>query len=458
MAWLCQAPGDCLLVGHPGSGKTYLHQHLANEGLCLFVVDSSLERIADAIREQQPAIIVVDDAHIYLGLVEDLIRLRAELGATFRIHANCWPRQELKVQRVLGLGADAHRHLDPLRTREIAELIKACGIKGPDWLLHLLIDQADCKPGLAVILSEICKTQNVDGIWSGEEAAKQILGNARVVQNEKDRTILAAFAVGGDAGMSFSFVANVLAIPEIELRRAITDLASGGVIEEVGEDRLQVRPPIIRALLVKEAFYRGATSLSIAPLLDGIRWPAATASVLMAARQRGAHVPQRLLEILVKAGDTRETWEHFAWVDNECATAVFNKFPDRVAQAAPGLLHHASTRTLHALLDADEGKPDHSGSTDHPRRRISDWIFSMEQRPEVTAERRAEFLGVLEQRIQAGPANARPASSVELERNPAMRPSTIPERHRATILVFRSSTESYRLSPLSRSRRFGRAS
>jgi ATP-dependent protease Clp ATPase subunit len=54
LTWLQQAQGDALLVGPPGSGKTYLHQHLASQGKCLFAVDSSPDRLADAIREQQP--------------------------------------------------------------------------------------------------------------------------------------------------------------------------------------------------------------------------------------------------------------------------------------------------------------------------------------------------------------------------------------------------------------------
>ncbi len=80
LAWLKQIQGDALLVGQPGSGKTYLHQHLANQNLCSFAVDDSLQRLADAIREQNPSIVVVDDAHVHLDRVESLKWLRSSWG------------------------------------------------------------------------------------------------------------------------------------------------------------------------------------------------------------------------------------------------------------------------------------------------------------------------------------------------------------------------------------------
>src|SRR5262249_11749615 len=64
LVWLKGCKCDALLVGQPGSGKTYLHQQMAREGLCLFAVDPSLTQLANAVREQQPKVIVVDDAHV----------------------------------------------------------------------------------------------------------------------------------------------------------------------------------------------------------------------------------------------------------------------------------------------------------------------------------------------------------------------------------------------------------
>ena len=401
VAWLKNLHEDGLLVGQPGSGKTYLHQHLANQGLCLFAVETSLPRLADAIREQEPSVIVIDDAHVNLRLVEDLKRLRVELGATYFIHLNCWPRHEPEVQRILNIPNNRVRRLELLRRPEVFELIKRLGINGPDWLQHLLISESDGKPGLAVALAELCRTESVADIWSGEATARQLLGDLRLVRGERDRCVLAAFAVGGDAGMSFAQVSDALGISKLELRQITTDLGSGGLVDEVTEDRLQVRPPALRPVLVRDVFYGGPSSIAIDPLLDGTLSVPSTASVLLSARQRGAKIDQKVLERFVTHANTPDVWEHFAWVDAQCADAILRKYSEKVCYAAPGLLHYSASRALNLLLDVgDSDLVPETGAIEHPHRRISEWLFPFDDAPDVTIERRLILLGVLEERVR----------------------------------------------------------
>lgn len=136
------------------------------------------------------------------------------------------------------------------------------GCNGPDWLQYLLISQSDGKPGLAVALAERCKTEDVARIWSGEAAARELLDDLRLVKDDKEQCVLAAFAVGGETGMSVRIVSKALDLSLLELRQITANLGSGGLVEEVADDRLPVRPPAIRPVLVRDVFY----SQSIDPL------------------------------------------------------------------------------------------------------------------------------------------------------------------------------------------------
>ncbi|MEQ9247477.1 MAG: helix-turn-helix domain-containing protein, partial [Nitratireductor sp.] len=81
---------DCLLVAGPGAGKTFVLRSLALEGVGLFLADDDREEIANALREQAPAAVIVDDAHVDIARLKLLQQLRTELHATFRIVAAGW--------------------------------------------------------------------------------------------------------------------------------------------------------------------------------------------------------------------------------------------------------------------------------------------------------------------------------------------------------------------------------
>ncbi len=72
LSWLCEDNGDRLLVGQPGSGKTFLLYRLAQQGLGLFVVSKDRGEIAGALRSEKPAILIVDDAQRKCELIADL--------------------------------------------------------------------------------------------------------------------------------------------------------------------------------------------------------------------------------------------------------------------------------------------------------------------------------------------------------------------------------------------------
>lgn len=367
--------GDLLIVGQPGAGKTDLHRRLALDGRCLFVVSGDETRIANELRAGQPECLVVDDAHAAPSLLDLLLRLRHDLGASFRIHANCWPNYEPQFRAHLGLAQSDVISLPPMTRQDILRVVNACGVAGPDVLLHLLLEQSSGKPGLAVALTEACKRGEVDRVWTGEALADHLLTGRRVGASEREKVVLAAFSLGGDAGMSLESVAGAVDISVVDVREIVTKLDAGGVIDERDANHLVVQPAALRALLVKQVFYDGAKSLRAEPLLAASRSPSETAHVLMGARQRGGSVGTGLIEQLVLSSQNSDAWEHFAHVDDECADRVLRHHRAHVASAAAGLLARYPSRTIPLLLDAliaEQGQ--RSNSLDGPRRSIEEWL------------------------------------------------------------------------------------
>ena len=221
----------------------------------------------------------------------------------------------------------------------------------------MIISQSEEKPGLAVALAEFCKTEGVGRIWSGEAAAQQLLGNPRFLTDRETPFVLAAFAVGGEAGMRFDQVSKAIGLPILDLRRVTTELASGGVIEEVAQDRLQVN-----RLQYDLCWFEMFSTAEHVP----------SRSCRCCKRRTRRRAP--LLFCLARGSEARKsivpfsnaTWslptqmmyrEHFAWVDPQCANVILDKYREKASRELLWLARsRASPRRCHALLDADEAE------------------------------------------------------------------------------------------------------
>ena len=85
--WLQERSGDCLLVGAPGSGKTFLLRALVLQGQALFLVDDDREQLANDLRSLKPPAVIIDDAHVDPERIERFAQLRTEVGSGTRIIA-----------------------------------------------------------------------------------------------------------------------------------------------------------------------------------------------------------------------------------------------------------------------------------------------------------------------------------------------------------------------------------
>ena len=111
MRWLSDQAGDCLVVGEPGSGKTFLLRSLALQGHARFLVDDDRTQIANDVRSLRPAAVIVDDAHVDPARIAQLDQIRSEVGAKFRIIATSWPGAAAAVRSALKVGSTAELRL-----------------------------------------------------------------------------------------------------------------------------------------------------------------------------------------------------------------------------------------------------------------------------------------------------------------------------------------------------------
>ena len=269
-AWLKAIDGDSILLGQPGSGKTFLLHYYGLESEARFVVSEDHTEIATALRDQQPKALIVDDAHLKLDLLTFLIQLRTETGIPFAILACCWPGQRDIVQQTLNISNQRIRELKLLTRDEIVEIIKNAGVLGPNPLIADIVDQAEGRPGLAITLAYLCLNGDVQDVALGTALSRSIRTTFEPLVGKASTELLATIALGGDAGLPMATAAHYLGLPLVEVRRMTGDLAAGGAIIEVGPSDLAVRPPALRFSLVRDTFFSGARSLPIGPILGEV--------------------------------------------------------------------------------------------------------------------------------------------------------------------------------------------
>ena len=242
LAWLREAKDDRLLVGQPGSGKTFVFRTLVREGWGLFVTSENLTRIAEDYRSKKPSVLILDDAQVRRELLADLRHFRAEIGAKFAIVASSWPGDAALIAGDLNLASAQVRQLELLTRDDIVSVVKAAGILGSVELIREIVNQAAGLPGLAITLADICLRGGVRDLALGNALQQSVRIAFEPIVGSTAIEILAAFAIGGDAGMTMDSVSRALGLPIVDLRRAVTTLDSGGVIFDSSDSRLTVHP------------------------------------------------------------------------------------------------------------------------------------------------------------------------------------------------------------------------
>jgi hypothetical protein len=377
--WLRASTGDVLVVGQPGSGKTFLLQAFAKQSDGLFVLSDNRGEIASGLHSQQPKVLIVDDAHVRVGLIASLRQLRTELGADFRIMANCWLGQKDEIIQALQIPSSSVWKLDLLTRDQIVAVINAAGIIGPNDLIHELVSQAEGKPGLAATLCYMCLRGGVHDVVLGDTLSCDIKTTFEPLLGREATVILASFSIGGAQGMSMGVVASHHNLSLLMVHEIVTGLAAGGVLREIRDDRLAVGPPPLRHALVRDIFFKGAARLPIDGLLRQTPSVAETALTLIGARARGAAVADELLISLMEKANSDRAWDQFCWLGPSESTWMLERHPDKLLAVAQAVLHLTPDKALPMLLTQaiNDNRPLHS-TPEHPLRQIQDWIESGE--------------------------------------------------------------------------------
>ena len=316
---LVESENDVLLTGAPGAGKTFLFCKLTQERGAFFLCDHDPEAIADAIREQEPRIVFVDDAHSEHNKLKCLISIRKLIGARFRIIASSWPNDQYvnRICELLDLKPSDLVNLPPLSDEQIIEIIETTGVRGPVHIQAMIRQQAQGMPGLAVTLSSLCLSSDVDinRIASGDVLLSKLI--PQLVENidEDIEELLAPFAIGGSAGMSRKVVAAHLGKSDAEILKDLTNLSEAGIIKPRFDDHMVVLPLALAMALVRKKFFGSIPHYDgCLQLFNESQYKSQALTVLIGVHAFGARIPY--IHELVKEHGSTEHLKYYARIRN----------------------------------------------------------------------------------------------------------------------------------------------
>lgn len=402
--WLRDTDGDRLLVGQPGSGKTFLLYHLTGEG-ALFAVSEERGELARALRNQTPTSVIVDDASSKEDLLWDLAHLREEVGVDFDIVASCWPGSVSDLKQSLHLGDSRIRELDPLTRDEVVEVVRGAGLEGPRPLVRHIVDQASGRPGLAITLTQLCLEGNVREVVLGDHLAERVLSTFEPIAGDYTKQLLGVLAMGGKKGLPLQSATNVLGIPVPKIRRMLEQLSAGGVINEIrvfGEDGIQralaVQPSVLRHALIRDVFFERPAPLPFDQVFDEAISSSSATQALIGAYGRGASVDEEFLQERIEQLDRRDLWRSYTSVGPEEARWILSEHPEKVVIVAEQILSHAPEAAIPVLMELSVGDERPLPQTpNHPLRKVKDWVLAGHPGTEEAVQRRQTLFDIAQE-------------------------------------------------------------
>lgn len=412
--WLRRSSGDRLLVGEPGSGKTFLLLQMVREDRALFLASEDEGRFAHAYRNQRPEMVLVDDAHIEPERLNRLRQIRYDIHGDFAIVATSWKGHWEEVADALGgLPEEQVHHLNLLTRAEILEVLRGMGVQEPDDDPYLaeLVNQAANRPGLAVTLGTLWLRGAYREVLTGQALLRSLVPALGRLLEQDPTQLLAAFALGGNRGMGLEAVAEFLGSGIGDVWETAGRIGASGVLRERGKDRtgeavLAVNPTTLRAALLHEVFF-SPSARAWEPLLRRAPSLSSAIETLVLAADRDVPVPRPELRALLREAGSPAAWHRFAALGEAEGAWALEHYPGPTAEIASQALDTAPGQAILRLLqEAEEaaGSPDPLASK--PLETLRTWIEEVPAPPEGLAEslrrRRHVVTASLERRSEGG--------------------------------------------------------
>lgn len=373
--WLIERTDDCVLVGGPAVGKTFILRALVQEGRALFLVDDDRETIANDLRELQPSAVIIDDAHVRIDLLESFLELRQSISANeISVIAACWPGATSEVQSALGISSDGICAVEQISDGKVMiDIIKSCGLQGPDALLGEIRRQSGGRPGLAATLAHLCVAGDIERVVTGEALLDQLTPDLDRMLDSDTRRLLAPFALGGDAGAAIAAVANQLGAALLGVSSDLARLADAGLVMERHGGGVCVQPVPLRWALVRDVFFGGTGSLNYLTFLEVIESRHDGLKTLIGAQSRGAQIPD--LTTQIEAMRSSQLWQEYAQIGRNEVEYVLREYPELLAEVADAALAY-SPETAIALLLQNAATNPYSRSFGHqgPIEALRGWV------------------------------------------------------------------------------------
>ena len=369
-SWVRSQRDNFVLVGQPGVGKRSLLRLLVEDGRGLFVVTNDMARIADDYRAEQPEFLLLADAHLpaedpYRSDLLSAICRMWEIGASFKIAATTWTWPDRRVAHEIGSDV-ATKTIHPLSRPDTAKIVSSVAPKLPENDVAEIVDQSECRPGLAVTLAEHDGAPGAAGRLADGRA---LLAHIRRSCTSRGLTglgldVLAAFALAGSTGAALAKVANVLGKAEVDIRATLSKVAPTGILKD-GDHFLAIVGPALRAALVARTFFRGPSSLSAPEHLAVMPDPRSATLTLIDALDRGASVPHELIQRRLPKdpthGPDQELWQRYARTGSEAVKWIVQQRPHQLPIVALSALRISPrivlSKLLSAMSDQDECGP-----------------------------------------------------------------------------------------------------